>query len=176
MSSTAITSAKIILKGPADWIQWLEMVKSTATTGQVWVYVDPSKTAAQLPPLNEPTWPEPSSPNQTQDDIDSETLTAAHKEELSEQRSLYKLQLNRYDQRKTSLAHLHRFIQETVHPDHIHYTFECDTVHEMLVNLQRRLKPTDDIRRLQLTDQYRQLQKTPQDKDLNTWLLNWEKI
>lgn len=176
MSSTATTSVKTILKGPADWIQWLEMVKSTATTGQVWVYVDPSKTAAQLPPLDEPTWPEPSSLNRTQDEIDSGVLTAAHKEELSEQRSLYKLQLNRYDQRKTSLAHLHRFIQETVHPDHIHYTFECDTVHEMLVNLQRRLKPTDDIRRLQLTDQYRQLQKSPKNKDLDAWLLNWERV
>jgi hypothetical protein len=176
MSSTATTTAKTILKGPADWIQWLEMVKSTATTGQVWVYVDPSKTAAQLPALNEPTWPEPSNLAQSQEEITTGVLTSAHKEELSEQRSLYKLQLNRYDQQKTSLAHLHQFIQETVHPDHIHYTFECNTVHEMLVNLQRRLKPTDDIRRLQLTDQYRQLQKAPKNKDLDMWLLNWERI
>ena len=144
------------------------MVKSTATTSQVWVYVDPSKTAAQLPPLDEPTWPEPSSLDRTQDEIDSGVLTAAHKEELSEQRSLYKLQLNRYDQRKTSLAHLHRFIQEIVYSDHIYYTFECDIVHKMLINLQRRLKPTDDIQRLQLTNQYRQLQKSPKNKDLDT--------
>ena len=46
----------------------------------------------------------------------------------------------------------------------------------MLVNLQRRLKPTDDIRRLQLTDQYRQLQKSPKSKDLDAWLLNWERV
>src|SRR5436305_5112707 len=59
ISSTISATAKTILKGPTDWIQWLEMVKSTATTGQVWVYVDPSKTDAQLPPLVEPTWPEP---------------------------------------------------------------------------------------------------------------------
>ena len=126
--------------------------------------------------MNEPTWPEPRDLARSQEEIDSGVLTNAHKEELSEQRSLYKLQLNRYDQRKTSLAHLHRFIQETVHPDHIHYTFECDTIHEMLVNLQRRLKPTDDIRRLQLTDQYRQLQKSPKNKDLDAWLLSWERV
>ncbi len=77
MSSTMSATAKTILKGPTDWIQWLEMVKSTATTGQVWVYVDPSKTDAQLPPLNEPVWPEPSSLNRSQDEIDSGTLTAA---------------------------------------------------------------------------------------------------
>ena len=148
------------------------MVKSTATTGQVWVYVDPSKTDAQLPPLVELTWPEPGNLARTQEEITTRVLTTVHKEELSEQRSLYKLRLNRYDQRRTLLAHLHRFIQETVYPDYIHYTFECDTVHEMLVNLQRRLKLTDDIRRLQLTDQYRQLQKSPKNKELDTWLLN----
>jgi hypothetical protein len=151
MSSTAITTtARIILRGPADWIPWLEMVKSTATTGQVWEYVDPSK--ATTPALAEPTWPEPSSLTRSQEEIDTGILTTAHKEELSEKRSLYKLQLNRYDQRRASLAHLHRFIQESVHPDHIHHIFECDTVHKMLVNLQKRLKPKDDVRRLQLTD------------------------
>jgi len=65
MSSTMSATAKTILKGPTDWIQWLEMVKSTATTGQVWVYVDPSKTDAQLPLLNEPVWPKPSSLNRS---------------------------------------------------------------------------------------------------------------
>ena len=59
MSSTISATAKTILKGPTDWIQWLEMVKSTATTSQVWVYVDPSKTDAQLPLLVEPIWPKP---------------------------------------------------------------------------------------------------------------------
>ena len=58
--SSMTTSAKLILRNPDDWIAWLEMVKSTATTGQVWEYVNPSKTAAELPDLTEPRWPEPS--------------------------------------------------------------------------------------------------------------------
>jgi hypothetical protein len=53
MSSTAITAARIILRSPDDWIPWLEMVRSTATTGQVWEYVDPSKTVDQIPELIE---------------------------------------------------------------------------------------------------------------------------
>jgi hypothetical protein len=158
MSSAATTTtARIILRGPDNWIPWFEMVKSTAATGQIWEYVDPSKKADQTPSLTEPKWPEPSDLPRTEEKIASEILTVTHKEELPEKRSLYKLQLNRYDQRKASLAHLHRFIQETAHPDHIHHTFECDTVQEMLVNLQKRLKPEDDVRRLQLTDQYREL-------------------
>jgi len=151
------------------------MVKSTATTGQVWEYVDPSQSADVIPKLTEPQWPEPSDLPLT-DEERAGTMTAAHKEELSELRSLYKIRLNRYDQRKASIASLHRFIQETVHPDHIHHTFECDTVQEMLVNLQKRLKPKDDVRRLQLTDQYRELQKSPKNKDLNAWMTSWEKV
>ena len=91
------TSAKLILRNPDDWIPWLEMVKSTTTTGQVWDYVDPSKTIAQLPALTEPTWPQPNDLPLTAEE-QAGTLTAAHKEELSELRGLYKLRLNRYDQ------------------------------------------------------------------------------
>lgn len=152
------------------------MVKSTATTGQIWEYVNPSRDAGQIPPLTEPTWPQPSDLPRTQEEIASGTLTAAHKEELTELRSLYKIRLNRYDQRKASLAHLHRFIQETVHPDRIHYTFNCDSVHQMLVNLQQRLKPKDDVRRYQLTDQYRELQKSPRNENLDAWMTSWEKV
>src|SRR5437764_4433717 len=176
MSSTAVTSARTILKGPDDWIPWLEMVKSTATTGQVWEYVDPSKTADQIPALTEPVWPESSSLPLTAEERDSGILTAAHKEQLSELRSLYKLMLSRNYKRKASLASIHRFIQETVHPDRVHHTFNCDSVHQMLVNLQQRLKPRDDVRRLQLTDQYRELQKSPKNKNLDTWIISWEKV
>jgi hypothetical protein len=160
MSSTATTSVRAILKGPDDWIPLLEMVKSTATTGQVWEYVDPSRSADVIPKLVEPQWPEPSD-LPLSDAERAGTMTAAHKEELSELRSLYKIRLNRYDQRKASIASLRRFIQETVHPDRIHYTFNCDSVHQMLVNLQQRLKPKDDVRRYQLIDQYRGLQESP---------------
>jgi hypothetical protein len=44
----------IILKVPDDWIPWLEMVKSNATTGQVWEYGDISiliKMKDQIPDL-----------------------------------------------------------------------------------------------------------------------------
>ncbi len=175
MSSTATTSVRAILKGPDDWIPWLEMVKSTATTGQVWEYVDPSRSAEIIPKLVEPQWPEPSDLPLT-DAERAGTITAAHKEELSELRSLYKIRLNRYDQRKASIASLHRFIQETVHPDRIHYTFNCDSVHQMLVNLQQRLKPKDDVRRYQLIDQYRGLQESPTHENLDSWMTNWEKV
>src|SRR6266480_6185148 len=75
-----------------------------------------------------------------------------------------------------SLANLHHVIQEMVHLDHVHYTFNCDSIHQMLVNLQNHLKSKEDVWRLQLTNQYHELQKSPKNKSLDSWLINWEKV
>jgi hypothetical protein len=41
-------------------------------------------------------------------------------------------------------------IQETVSSTYISWTYDCDTVYEMLVALQKRLKPKKDVRRREL--------------------------
>ena len=89
MAATTVSTNRIILKNPEDWIAWMEMVKSTATTGQVWEYIDPSKPKDQIPDLSEPKWPEPSDLSLTAEERTADTLTAAHKEELTEQRAAY---------------------------------------------------------------------------------------
>jgi len=58
----------------------------------------------------------------------------------------------------------------------VHHTFNCESIHQMLVNLQNRLKPKEDVRRLQLTDQYRELQKFPKNKNIDAWIMTWEKV
>ena len=110
MSSSTTTKASITLSGTDDWIEWLEVVKSTAATGQVWEYVDPAKT--QVPTLQEPHLPGPKDVNPTatnlQDLSDTEWL------ELREQRELYRFGLTRYDRRRNAVAELQRHIQSTV--------------------------------------------------------------
>jgi vacuolar-type H+-ATPase subunit I/STV1 len=173
MSTPTTTKASsVTLSGPGDWVEWLEVVKSTAATGQVWEYVDPSKT--EVPTLSEPHMPEPKDINSTATTIQG--LSDAERLELREQRELYRFNLTRYDRRRNAWAELQRHIQSTVARSYVHHTFKCDTVHKMLVNLQKRLKPKDDVRRLQLIDQYRELQKPPTDKNIDSWLLNWEKV
>src|SRR5271163_113699 len=172
MSSSTTTKASITLSGTDDWVEWLEVVKSTAATGQVWEYVDPTKT--QIPTLQEPHLPEPKDVNPTADNLQG--LSDVERLELREQRELYRFSLTRYDRRRNTLAELQRHIQSTVARPYVHHTFNCDSVHQMLVNLQKRLKPRDDVRRLQLIDQYRELQKPPTNKNIDTWLLSWEKI
>jgi hypothetical protein len=51
----------------------------------------------QIPELNEPQWPEPSDLPRITEEERAGILTVAHKEELTELRSLYKIKLNRYN-------------------------------------------------------------------------------
>ena len=95
--SSIMTTAQIILQSSDNWILWLEMIKSMATTEQVWDYVDLLKATAELPDLTEPMWPQPDDLPLTAEE-QARTLTTAHKEELTELYGLYKLKLNRHDQ------------------------------------------------------------------------------
>ena len=54
--SSIMTTAQIILQSSDNWILWLEMIKSMATTEQVWDYVDLLKATAELPDLTELKW------------------------------------------------------------------------------------------------------------------------
>jgi hypothetical protein len=46
----------------------------------------------------------------------------------------------------------------------------------MLVELQKRLKPTDQLRELELSRKYSKLKKTPKNQDITEWLYTWEKV
>ena len=171
-TSTTTKASTVILNGPGDWVEWIETVKTTAATGQIWEYIDPSK--KDVPTLSEPHMPEPKDINPAVTTIQG--LSDVERFDLREQGELYRTNLNRYDRRRSALAELQRHIQTTVARPYVHHTHKCDTVHQMLVNLQKQLKPKDDIRRLQLIDQYRELQKSPGNKNIDTWLFDWEKV
>jgi hypothetical protein len=46
----------------------------------------------------------------------------------------------------------------------------------MLMELQKRLQPTDQLRELDLSAKYQKLKKAPKAQDLDTWVQNWEKV
>jgi len=51
----------------------------------------------------------------------------------------------------------------------------CDTIHQLLIKLRSRFRPSDIGRRNELIQQYRQLQKTPKDQNIESWLQQWER-
>jgi hypothetical protein len=170
MSSTQKVS--VTLNGPSDWDEWLEVVKTQALAGKVWDYIDPSKD--EVPTLEEPQPPRP-------ENINAQThtfgqLTPDEKEEYRLLRQDFKRQLELYDRRDNSLSSLRTFIQSSVSRSCLHYTFGTTNAREMLLELQKRLQPTDQLRELDLSNKYQKLKKAPKSQDLYNWLRNWEKI
>ena len=173
MSTQAPQKTTVILSGPNDWDEWLEVVKTKAMGGEIWQYVDPKVSKDTLPPFTEPQLPLPGNVNPQARTVSA--LSEDEKEELKALRQLHKRQLAVYDRQKIAMATLRIFIQETITRTYLRYTFECDTSYEMLTSLKKRVAPTDQARKTELLNRYQELQKTPRLQNLETWLQQWEK-
>jgi hypothetical protein len=53
--------------------------------------------------------------------------------------------------------------------------YDCDTVYEMLVSLQKRLKPKKDVRRRELINKFIKLRDHPESHRIDEWLQEYEK-
>ncbi|KAF1963872.1 hypothetical protein BU23DRAFT_641256 [Bimuria novae-zelandiae CBS 107.79] len=57
-SDPAVTRVTIVLDRADDWHKWLFIRKDTAQKNDLWQYVNPAITAADLPTLTAPTEPQ----------------------------------------------------------------------------------------------------------------------
>jgi hypothetical protein len=168
MSSQKIS---VTLNSPSDWDEWIEVIKTQALVGKVWDYVDPSKD--QVPALEEPLPPQPKDVNDQASTFGQ--LTQEEREEYRILRQDYKWQRDLYDKRDNALSSLRTSIQSSVSRSCLHYTFGTSSAREMLIELQKRLQPTDQLRELNLSTEYQKLKIAPESYDLDNWLRNWEK-
>ena len=159
--STAQTPQRvaIILNGPNDWDEWLEVIKTKAVGGRIWEFVDPRTNKDELPTLRRPTIPSAKDVNSEKSTLSQ--LTDDEKDELKLQRYDYKHQLALYERQDAALASLRSFIQETISRTFLPYTFKCDTTYDMLVALRKRVAPTDKAQKIELTQRYQKLRKAP---------------
>jgi hypothetical protein len=162
----------VVLSNTNDWDEWMEVVKVHALVGEVWEYIDPSKD--QVPILVEPKLPRP-------EDIHPEAtsyrqLSTEEKDDYKMLRQDYKLDLDRYTRKRNALSSLCKHIQSTVSRSCLFYTYGAISARQMLVELQKRLQPTDQLRELELSRKYNKLKKTPKNQDITEWLYTWEKV
>jgi hypothetical protein len=60
-----------------------------------------------------------------------------------------------------------KHIQETVFTTYISWTYDCDTVYDMLIVLQKRLKPKKDVRQRELIKKLIKLRDNPKIQQMN---------
>ena len=60
--------------------------------------------------------------------------------------------------------------------DNLYIIEDFSTVHSMLIELKRRLAPTDRARKLELTQRYQKLKAFNKRQDIEKWLREWETV
>jgi hypothetical protein len=156
----------VILNSPADWDEWIEVIKTQALAGKVWQHLDPSEDT--VPALVEPVAPTPAQVNPQETTVSQ--LTADEREEYKILRQDYKHELSQYEKKEAALSVLRISIQSSVSRSCLYYTFETSSAREMLTELKKRLQPTDQLRELSLSAKYQKLKKAPKAQDLDNWL------
>jgi hypothetical protein len=86
----------IILNGPNDWDEWIEVVKTKTMGSKIWDYVNPAIAKDQLSILERPSIPRPIDVNPQKATIS--VLDEDEKEELKLLRYNYKHRLATYKQ------------------------------------------------------------------------------
>jgi hypothetical protein len=102
------------------------------------------------------------------------SLDDNEREEYRQMQRDYEYERVKYDRCCEALAKIGTRIQSSVHIDKMHYTYNCDSVHEMLLKLRKRFAPTDTIREQELALAWKALQKLPKSQDIMAWLDKWE--
>ena len=54
------TATQVILNGMKDWDDWIEVIRKTALSADIWDLIDPDKPKGSIPKLKQLTRPEPS--------------------------------------------------------------------------------------------------------------------
>ena len=173
MSSTqSPVRTTIILTGPNDWNEWLEVIKKKAEAGKVWKYVDPSQEKDKVEALTRPNVPQAKDVNPAKNMISE--LTPDELDQLKTLGYDFKHRLQLYERQDTALSTLKSFIQETISRPFLSYTFNKESTYDVLVALRQRIAPSDRARKLELTQWYTKLKKAPKSQNIDIWLQSWE--
>jgi hypothetical protein len=171
----------VILTTKQDYPEWIEVIKTTAETKGVWKYVDPAGTRPNTEATTAPVLPVRPTPNNIKPSANAtptlySQLDTDQLEELRNRQSDYDRQLKAYDQEVAALGKLRVLIQRTVAPNNLVYTFNCDTVYDVLVKLQQRFSPTAEFREREVVDRWNNLKRGLQrGTEVEYWLTRWEK-
>jgi hypothetical protein len=172
--TTSAQRVTVILNGPNDWDEWIEIIKAKARSGMIWEFVNPAIAKAALPTLTRPLIPTAAKVNAAKTSI--ATLDETEKELFKAYLFDYKEQLSSFKQKESALLTLCTYIQERVSRNNLVFTFNCETAYDMLVNLKNRVSPTDQARKIELVNRYQRMKMTPKAQNIDAWLQEWEKV
>ena len=162
------TKVTLTLEGEDNWFEWIEIIKTVAKKSDIWEYIDPDIEDSKLTKLEPPVEPKvedvhrrvtPESVDtaQTEPQITWKDLTTSEFQLYSFLINQYQYQEKKYTTKKTLIEDMRFQIQQSISKDHLIYTTNCPTTHDILVSLKRRFQPSTKIRERQLIREYQAL-------------------
>src|SRR5580658_89073 len=163
----------ITLKDAEDWLEWIEVVKSTAIGLDVWDCINPEKTKDGLRVPSKPEWPTLSTVKVGATGIKDLDENERFQYKLLQKR--YEREISEYETSKKGLGTIRIEIQKSVSWPNLQYTFRKETPYDMLVALRNRYAPSDATRIRELKLKYEGIKNsTPQRESIDDWLQKWE--
>jgi len=165
----AVISAQrvtVILNGPNDWEEWLEIVKSKAREHDIWGFVNPATAKADIPNLEVPEISKATDVNPAATSIVK--LEDIEKDIYRVLLSQFNRRISAYDQKILALRNLCTFIQGTVSRTYLCYTFNTENTYKMLAALKNRVTPTDLTRKTELSNCYQRMKKALKTQHIET--------
>ncbi|KAJ3454407.1 hypothetical protein MRS44_018301 [Fusarium solani] len=164
-------SSRVILKGPGNWNLWINIIRKSATSHNIWEFIDPSK--ATKPALSKPK--EPTFLDINPKAASLAALTADEFRRLEFLYSSYRTQCQTYRGQQKALASIQQHIVNTV--GSYYGTIEdCDEVASELAVLRARIEPSDYDHEQRILERYYAVLKGPTRTKLETWITSWRKV
>lgn len=154
--------------GPNNWTEWIRSIQRRAETLGVWKYIDP----AGAEELRDPSYPEPKDVKSTATKYSA--LSDDEKEELKEQRALYRQNFEIVRTARLSIDKVSVIIEQSINPAYLSILNAATTTGEALQKLQDHLRPANDEAKEALKAKYRELCKPPTKTKVEQWTLEWE--
>jgi hypothetical protein len=174
MTTTNESKVNLILNQPSDWTQWFFIIQDTATTNEVWQYIDPSTKKDDLPKLEPPKRPTPKDVLPTATSIaqlDQIKLTA-----YNQLYAEYKDDLRVHEKKKQAINDISNYIVRTTSVAYLPLIDGLNTIHERLKALKTALAPTSSGRKHDVLIQYTALKAYNKKQNIEKWLNSWRNV
>lgn len=163
---------ELILTNHEQWDTWILSLRSKVDRYDLWPYLDPDAAAADVPRLGQPARP-------TYDTVKRGAtrladLNTEERLELSELRAIYLEDQRLYTKQWDVYNELRDWFLQTTATSLHPFFIRLSDPRLMLIEIKKRCTVIDHIREIELGQEYAKQKKTPKNKDLNTWIDDWE--
>jgi len=173
MPPISIERSEPFLTSSTDWELWFIVIKDIATDGDVWDYVNPSKSDSEIKKLDVPTEPQPDAFGST-DGTEATIPTERHTAWATACQN-YSRRTKEYRRQKDTIKEVNKYITTHIAKQYLLLLDDCETTHKKLVKLKEMFCPTNADKELQIEDEYRAIKPfNARRANIDKWATEFE--